>query len=327
MIVFDLEWNSGRYERLKLNEILQIGAVKLERLGGPILDTLNLYIRPKAHKRYAPPVVDLPGLPLIESSDLDFPAAARIFFDWCGEDRCFGTWGTGDFAALVQNFRYWKLPLDRLPDSYYNLQAAFVQAVGAKNQVALHCAVEYCGFPDLFDYHDPQNDAFYTALVTWAFDEESLRRSARPSGQENARVDLTVHHPRWRSGELGPFPSAEAALNDRGCRLAPCPCCARKVRVSDWHSEREGTWMARFSCKEHGDWFLRLKLFRKPDREGLLARTEVLDNTEGARLLFQGAKAGKSFLCSALRRVRKRRAKARREKNTGSKMKMLKYEE
>ena len=40
MIVLDLEWNRG-YDKKPVNEILQIGAVRTEGLGGPILDTFN----------------------------------------------------------------------------------------------------------------------------------------------------------------------------------------------------------------------------------------------------------------------------------------------
>lgn len=315
MVIFDLEWNSGQYERLKLNEILQIGAVKINRLGGPIVDTLNLYIRPKAHKRYSPPVKELPDLELIEHSDLDFPAAAKLFFDWCGEDRTFGTWGTADFAALLQNFQYWKLPMDDLPKHYYNLQAAFAQAVGAKGQIALHYAVEYCGFPDLFDYHNPQNDAFYTALVTWAFDEALLERSQcspKEVAEGGGLVDLTVHPPRWKGHRCGPYSDEAALLNSRPCRLAPCPVCGHKSRVPSWFTAGEPFHYARFSCPDHGNWFLRLKVWRSGEGQ-FFGQSEVLDPTEGARILFSAAKKARAFHCQPSRRsVRKRRRGKRR---------------
>lgn len=40
MIILDLEWNRG-YDNRPLNEILQIGAVRIERLGGPIVGTFK----------------------------------------------------------------------------------------------------------------------------------------------------------------------------------------------------------------------------------------------------------------------------------------------
>lgn len=305
MVIFDLEWNSGRYERLKLNEILQIGAVKINRLGGPVVDTLTLYIRPSAHKRYSPPVLELPDLPLIEASDLDFPAAIRQFFDWCGEDRSFGTWGTSDMPVLLENLRYWKVSGVDMPQRYYNLQAAFAQAVGTDRQLALFQAVEYCGFPDVFDYHDPRNDAFYTALVTWAFDEKDLEENGHGPKGQTALVDLTIHPPCWTGQRQGPFEDQAALLNSRSCRLAPCPTCGGRVRVPGWHSAGGGVWLAKFTCPDHGLWFLRLLVSQ--ERGKLYATSQVLDSTEGARLLFSAAKQGKSFQCTPVRRKRKRR--------------------
>ena len=40
MIVLDLEWNRG-YDKKPLDEVLQIGAVRMDGLGGPITDTFN----------------------------------------------------------------------------------------------------------------------------------------------------------------------------------------------------------------------------------------------------------------------------------------------
>ena len=40
MIILDLEWNRS-YDKKPLDEILQIGAVRVDRLGGPVTDTLD----------------------------------------------------------------------------------------------------------------------------------------------------------------------------------------------------------------------------------------------------------------------------------------------
>ena len=59
MIIWDLEWNRG-YDRTPLDEILQIGAVRVAGLGGPVLDTFNAYIRPAVHKKFDPGARRLP---------------------------------------------------------------------------------------------------------------------------------------------------------------------------------------------------------------------------------------------------------------------------
>ena len=53
MIVMDLEWNRS-YDKKKLDEILQIGAVRTAYPGGPILSTFSVFIKPRVHKRFDP---------------------------------------------------------------------------------------------------------------------------------------------------------------------------------------------------------------------------------------------------------------------------------
>ena len=50
MIILDLEWNRG-YDKKPIEEILHIGAVKIDHLGGPIVDTFNSYIKPVIHAK------------------------------------------------------------------------------------------------------------------------------------------------------------------------------------------------------------------------------------------------------------------------------------
>lgn len=317
MIVFDMEWNSGLYERTELDEILQIGAVKLERLGGPVLDTFNAYIKPCVHKRRAPPVQELPELEQCETSQLDFPTAAAEFFRWCGEGERFGTWGTSDFAALLQNLRYWEVNAP-LPDQFYDLQAAFAAAAGASKQPALHHAVEYCGIPDVFDYHNAQNDALYTALVGAFVGEAELAASLRTPHEPRRRAktdlppDPALGAPRWTSQRYGPFADEERMLNNRGCRLAVCPVCGHKLRVSDWHRTGDGPYFSKFSCREHGTFFLRLAWERDPQAL-LWAASQVLDPTQGVRLAFRAAKRGQAFQCSLTAAAKRRRRRVRRK--------------
>ena len=61
MIIIDLEWNRS-YDKIPLEEILQIGAVRIDRLGGPILDTFTVFIRPRVHKKFNRTAKTLPEL-------------------------------------------------------------------------------------------------------------------------------------------------------------------------------------------------------------------------------------------------------------------------
>lgn len=257
MIVLDLEWNSGLYTPLRLDEILQIGAVKLRTPGGPILDTFNAYIRPQLHKRLSPAAAALPDLALSQSSHLDFPTAFDAFLDWCGEDRVFGTWGNSDLSVLLQNQKHWKLG-DRLPKTYVDLQLAFDRALGCGDNLALEWAAEYCGVPDIFDPHNALVDAVYTALVARLLTSGELEGAVRepgpfPKGQKAL--------PRRANPWQGPFDSPERALNNRGCRKALCPRCGALNRVSAWHLGPDRFYYSPFHCLQcNRHYVLRLEL-------------------------------------------------------------------
>ncbi len=140
MILFDLEWNRG-YDKIPLDEILQIGAVKTAFVGGPILDTFQRYIGPRIHRSYSPGAKKLPDLPQCLASTLTFGQALDDFLAWCGDETVFASWGGDDAHILEQNCAYWKLPVPKLPKSY-NLQRAFSEVAGAgKQQMALWRAV------------------------------------------------------------------------------------------------------------------------------------------------------------------------------------------
>ncbi len=253
MIVFDMEWNSGRYEKVRLNEILQISAVKVE--GITILDTFNAYIRPKAHKRFSPPAQALPALEDCLRSDLDFSGAMARFLAWCGEDRLFGTWGENDFQTLKENLLYWKVEVP-LPDTFLDLQAGFCATVGAKGAMALLSAVEYCRIPDIFDFHDARNDALYTALVSQYITPEELENCRRVPGPPGGRKP-SAGLPKGRHWK-GPFKSREELRSNRGCRLGVCPVCGTRTRVSSWAGGVKGPYYAPFTCPDHGPFLLRL---------------------------------------------------------------------
>ena len=320
MIIFDMEWNSGKYERVVLNEILQIGAVKLDRPGGPVLDTFNIYIRPQVHKRWSPPAEELPELALCKRSQVRFPEAAEAFFRWCGQGERFGVWGTADLAVLLENLRYWRIEPPPL-EPYYDLQEAFAQTAGASRQPALHHAVEYCALPEALDYHNAQNDAFYTALVSGYISPDALEESLRDPYQISKRrkkktawipelKDKSLGKPRWQGQRQGPFTEESRMLNNRGCRLAACPVCGEKFRVSCWYRRPGGGYMAKFSCGVHGPFLSRL-VTGKDREDRLWAAPQVLDWAGEARKAFGEAKQNGAIPCAPGKKSRKGKGRRR----------------
>ncbi len=164
MIVMDLEWNRS-YDKKRLDEILQIGAVRVERPGGRVADTFCAFVRPCVHKRFDPGARKLPDLQESLNTDTTFVEAWDAFVRWCGDDRTFAFWGPDDFGVMRQNCAYWGTPCIE-PERVYNFQRAFAHAYGAGSaMMALWRVVDYLGIPDIFDFHNALYDALYTALV------------------------------------------------------------------------------------------------------------------------------------------------------------------
>lgn len=256
MIILDLEWNRS-YDKIPLEEILQIGAVRIGRLGGPIEDTFSIFIRPCVHRKLNRTAKALPELRQSLESAVKFPAAMRAFRAWCGEETVFAGWGGDDFDVLRQNCAYWRLPAPR-PVQQIDLQAAFSLRAGTRQGVALHRAVEYCGVPDSFTFHNALNDAMYTALLTAWISPEALSLLAYP--KEVRRLADGPDFPPQPRRQVGPYPTLQAALNGRGARRQVCPVCGEPVWVRRWYAAAPDRYYADFRCRAHGSFLCRLTL-------------------------------------------------------------------
>lgn len=307
VIVIDLEWNSGLYTKLRLDEILQIGAVKVDLDRRRIVDSFNAYIRPAIHKRYSPAVTQLPDLALSEDSDLDFPTALARFLDWCGGDDLFASWGNSDLNVLIQNRDFHKLNAP-LPATFLDLQMAFDRFIGCGNNLALERAAEYCLIPDVFDPHNALYDAM-TAWVVAAFvPTPMLRDAVREAGQPlpKGQKALPQRETLWR----GPFSSRDLTLSNRGCRRGNCPECAAINRVGQWYPADDGRYYSRFTCRGCGkQYLLRLEVFQ--DKRGRFwGNGAVLPPTHSNLALFQSLTQAPPISTAKKRSRRRRRRKS-----------------
>ena len=309
MIVLDLEWNRG-YDKTPLDEILQIGAVRMDRPGGRITGTFCAFIRPRIHRKLNRTAKQLPEVSVSLSSDLNFPDAYDSFLRWCGAETDFAAWGADDLEILARNCEFWELappPVGRLLD----LQTAFALTLGTRQNIALWWAVEYCQIPECFTYHNALNDCVYTAMVSaWipagALELACLSRQAlRFTG-----VKLPSLPPR----PVGPFPSLAAGLNAREPRRAACPVCSAPFLIQAWQFHQEGVYYAPLRCPAHGRFLYRLTLTSGPDGLWRGSR-EVPPVTAPLLADFDLAAAGQVHLCKG----RRRRKRGRRRRRSGGK--------
>ena len=313
MIILDLEWNRS-YDKKPLDEILQIGAVRVEEIGGPIVDTFSVFVRPTVHKRFDPGAKKLPELQASVQSTVEFPAALERFRAWCGGETAFAAWGGGDdFKALRQNCEYWNIPPVPV-ETVCDLQTAFSYLVGAGQQLALWRAAEYCGVPDIFDFHNALCDAMYTAVVARWITPEAL--AYRPERREKSRRLPSprlskLPFPKQPRRKVGPLPSPEGVLNARTGRQPACPLCGRLGSVSRWSFVRAKgeavplVYYAVFRCQEHGRFLCRMTLSPREDGTWVGRRSVPAVTPELARE-FEAARQGGIHVCRSEGRKKRR---------------------
>ena len=101
MIVLDLEWNQPFGGR-RMEEIIQIGAVRLAEPGGAVQDWFNMHVKPVIYPKLSPVARKLPESAQALTADVCFPEAYQAFLDWCGGDTLWAEWGAGSRRACRQ---------------------------------------------------------------------------------------------------------------------------------------------------------------------------------------------------------------------------------
>ena len=315
MIILDLEWNRG-YDLTPLEEILQIGAVRMDRLDGGITDTFNAYIRPRVHRKFNPTTKALPDFESSLASELDFATAYAAFRAWCGDERIFAEWGRDDLKVLKANCEYWKLP-PLEPEKACDFQWAFSSLLDPGRQLRLCDAVEYLKIPAPFCYHNALNDALYAAMVgAWlgdalAFVEKPPKVKKRRTRKRRWSFAQAVFPPQPRH-RVGPFETVDTVLNARASRKPSCPVCRKRDTVHLWYFAQPGVYYSPFRCPEHGRFLCRLTLAQLEDGRwrGRLAVPAI---TPELLREFDRAADGSVHNCKMTGR-RKRKKRRRRRK-------------
>lgn len=318
MIVLDLEWNQPFGGR-RMEEIIQIGAVRLARPGGPVVDAFNAHIRPSIYQKLSPVAKKLPESAQALTSELDFPAAYQAFLDWCGEDTLWAEWGAQDHGVLAANAAYWKLPAPPVT-ACIDLQAAFCRTleIGLGRRIALEQAAEYCGLPLIYEFHNALHDALYAALITaWLTESSLLPTAPRAEAKHKRRRGVKFSretYPKQPRQKITPLPEREQLLNSRQARIVPCPLCRQPGAVESWYPQGD-VYYGVFRCENHGLFPVRMSVVHREDGSWQ-GRRVVPPLTDPERAAFAAARENEPFHCTrekAKRRRRHRKAKGTRE--------------
>ncbi len=171
-IVFDLELNSKPFKNRHPNEIIEIGAVKLDE-NRNFIDEFQSFVRPKVYRKLFSIVRNKTG---IVQGDLDgaesFKTAVARFREWLGEDFLLITWGHDDIHHFKTNCKF-----NHVSSGWVNncldVQKQFSKICGlpAGQVSSLKNALEFLHIGVEEDLHRAGVDAKYTAeIFTRIFD-------------------------------------------------------------------------------------------------------------------------------------------------------------
>ena len=295
MIVFDLEWTQP-FGQDSMEEIIQIGAVKIGELGGPIMDCFTGYIKPVIYQKLSRIAKRLPDVALSMDSEVMFLDAYRTFVDWCADDKVFASWGSQDPGVLAKNAEHWELPAFTVAE-FYNLQAAFCRTLDADRQISLETAVSYCQLPAVFPLHNALYDAMYAALVTgWIAPAALPTPPKHKKPQKRKAFFSTLEYSMQPKYKAGIFPTREKVMNGKKAQSVYCPICQERFCVCRWYPLNEQVFYSTIVCPAHGRFPVRLTVTHRTDGQWH-GRSTVPVLTDTQRELFQQAKVNESIPC------------------------------
>lgn len=147
-IIFDLEWNNAYNYKTKkgMNEIIEIGAVKLDRYFN-VIDTFKQLISPKLSKKLSSRFKNLTHITVEEIKDngIPFEQAINDFARWADkENSIYMSWSNSDLYVLIDNFKYFfgKTSIDFIK-KYVDIQKFCQRNIKSENsnQISLsNCA-------------------------------------------------------------------------------------------------------------------------------------------------------------------------------------------
>lgn len=191
-IVLDLEWNSSYYKPQGrfLNEIIQIGAVKLDDSFN-VIDTFQVYIKSQIVKKLSSRTIKLTGITNERmTSGTSFRNAVALYNNWAGDDAVTMTWSTSDLYAIVENSRIFldnsmKFSLGRYLDLQSYIQGELkLLGHSITSQISLANAASLLGIStEGFELHNAKDDSYLCGLMLKrCHNDERFQKLIRDAG-------------------------------------------------------------------------------------------------------------------------------------------------
>lgn len=263
-IVLDLEWNQSPFGKLREDkelpfEIIEIGAVKLDSKK-EIESEFSEIIKPQIYEEIHYKTKEIINIPMKDLQDGgNFLDIIKRFFDWCGKDYIFCTWGSMDLIELQRNMKYYNIT-GRIDKAirFYDIQELFA-TIHNENDItrSLEYAVEKFNIKKDYSFHRALYDAKYAANILQLMDTELWLN--------NYSIDY-YHNPKEKKDEIRvvcdsyvkevsiEFSRKEDALSDKEISSTKCYKCGKKtIKKIKWFSHNSKTYYCLVACKEHGN--------------------------------------------------------------------------
>lgn len=264
-IILDLEWDSVYFppEKRFINQILQIGAVKLDE-NRAVVDTFSVNICSALSNRVTSRFAKLTGITSeIMRSGIPFKEAVEQYNKFCANADVTLTWSDSDLYTIVENEKI--LLKDKLEfeiKSYLDLQKLvqdelYTKGYESKNQVALEAAAEFLGVDtEEYELHTALDDCRLSAkLFEICYKDERFSRFLRNAESPDFRARL----------KFKPYPISD--INDKNIRRCElefsCPKCKEKARKLNPWKYRNRWFVANFKCDSCGFKFNGRVAFKK----------------------------------------------------------------
>ena len=291
-IVLDLEWNQacvhGEEKGLTF-EIIEIGAVRLDEHGNQT-DRFCCLIRPCVYTELFYRVREVVGITMQELQEygIPFPDAIERFWEWCGKDPVFFTWGDMDLTQLQYNIDYFGLenPFG-LPLLFYDVQKLYsLQYLDGRVRAALDKVIESLDLAREWPFHRAVYDAAYTGQVLACLDESKWKNMVsvdyyRPPSCRKEEIYLVFDKYSKFVSQL--YNSREEAMEQRNVTSMVCCKCKKNVpRKLNWFPDNNKKYFGLAYCPQHG-WLkgkIRVKYYND---QVFMIKTMKLTDAEGAK--------------------------------------------
>ncbi len=258
----DMEWNQPySKQQLKTNndvtlygEIVQIGAVKMDDCFN-ITDTFKVTVIPTVYKKMNKRVSKMTGITdeVISNSGVDRETAYESFFEWCGNDSTFLTWGNDDYDIMSKNMKFFGMCEDA--PICYNLQCIYNYDTHCYGrQYSLDHAMETFNIESELDRHDALNDAYFTALVC-----KNLKVKQGIENYETVKEISMQSEDFLMSFQYDGYTNPAQAMKEKNVVKTPCPYCkGRSKIVKKWKQGRH-KYVVLNKCRKHGFFISRIR--------------------------------------------------------------------